>query len=82
MFEREERDFVSPGGKTYVRNFDPSSLLVPTCHQLLEAKGWAESSSAEELRRYVNWWTTGNGFFPGASDLAQEAGRLIEVLRR
>lgn len=39
-------------------------------------------STARQLRRYVDWWTTANGFFPGATDLAAEAGTLLEELRR
>ncbi len=39
-------------------------------------------STVRQLRRYTDWWTTENGFFPGGSDLAAEAGSLIEVLRR
>jgi hypothetical protein len=39
-------------------------------------------STARQLRRYVDWWTTANGFFPGAADLAAEAGTLLELLRR
>ncbi|MCU0974508.1 MAG: hypothetical protein MUF80_11230 [Burkholderiales bacterium] len=35
-----------------------------------------------QLRRYVDWWTTGNGFFPNAVDLSVEAGKLIQALRR
>lgn len=33
-----------------------------------------------QWRRYTEWWTTANGFFPGGSDLAAEAGRLTKVL--
>jgi hypothetical protein len=39
-------------------------------------------STERQFRRYVNWWTTANGFFPGRSDLATEAGKLAEELRR
>ncbi len=35
-----------------------------------------------QLSRYRDWWTKANVFFPGAPDLATEAARLIEVLRR
>ncbi len=38
-------------------------------------------STARQLRRYTDWWTTKNGFFPGSPDLAAEAGKLIEVLQ-
>jgi len=34
-------------------------------------------STERQLRRYVNWWTTANGFFPGRSDLAPDAASLL-----
>jgi hypothetical protein len=34
-------------------------------------------STRRQLRRYVQWWTTANGFFPGAPDLAAEAAALL-----
>jgi hypothetical protein len=34
-------------------------------------------STRRQLRRYVEWWTTANGFFPGAPDLAAEAAALL-----
>ena len=34
-------------------------------------------STERQLRRYVGWWTTANGFFPGRSDLAAEAASLL-----
>ena len=37
-------------------------------------------STARQFRRYVGWWTSANGFFPGRSDLAAEAGALIQEL--
>jgi hypothetical protein len=39
-------------------------------------------STERQLRRYVDWWTTVNGFFPNAVDLSVEAGKLIQELRR
>ncbi len=39
-------------------------------------------STERQLRRYVNWWTTANGFFPATTDVASEAERLIQELRR
>jgi len=39
-------------------------------------------STERQLRRYVDWWTAANGFFPGTSDLAAEAGNLLQELRR
>ena len=39
-------------------------------------------STERQLRRYVQWWTTANGFFPGTSDLAGDAASLLEELRR
>ena len=39
-------------------------------------------STERQLRRYVNWWTAANGFFPATTDLASEAERLLEELHR
>lgn len=39
-------------------------------------------STRRQLRRYVDWWTSENGFFGGNADLAAEAGELLEVLVR
>lgn len=38
-------------------------------------------STQRQLRRYIDWWTTGNGFFPKTSDLAADAHRLESVLQ-
>lgn len=35
-------------------------------------------STERQLRRYVVWWTTENGFFPGRADLATEAASLLK----
>ena len=37
-------------------------------------------STARQFRRYVGWWTSANGFFPARSDLAAEAGALVQEL--
>lgn len=38
-------------------------------------------STARQLRRYVNWWTKGNGYFGDRpADLSDEAGRLLAVI--
>ena len=37
-------------------------------------------STARQFRRYVDWWTSANGFFPGRGDLAAEAGALVREL--
>jgi hypothetical protein len=37
-------------------------------------------STASQFRRYVNWWTNENGFFPGRADFAAQASRLVDVL--
>lgn len=37
-------------------------------------------STARQLRRYIDWWTTANGFFPGAADLAAGARALVRKL--
>jgi hypothetical protein len=37
-------------------------------------------STERQLRRYTDWWTNGNGFFPGTSDYATRAEQLLQVL--
>jgi len=39
-------------------------------------------STKRQLRRYIQWWTPGNGFLPGVNnnDLAANAGKLLELL--
>jgi hypothetical protein len=37
-------------------------------------------STKRQFRRYIDWWTSANGFLPGRSDLATEAGALVRVL--
>lgn len=37
-------------------------------------------STKLQFRRYIDWWTSANGFLPGRSDLAAEAGTLIQEL--
>lgn len=37
-------------------------------------------STVRQFRRYVDWWTSANGFFPGRSDLAAETGTLVQDL--
>jgi hypothetical protein len=41
---------------------------------------FAIESTRRQMRRYVRWWTTGNGFFPGSEDLAQDATDLLRIL--
>lgn len=38
-------------------------------------------STLRQLRRYSDWWTAANGYFPGAADLSSEAGRLAAELQ-
>jgi hypothetical protein len=39
-------------------------------------------STGRQLRRYVDWWTNANGFFPGASDVAAQAKEMLEEIER
>ena len=39
-------------------------------------------STATQFRRYVNWWTNENGFFPGRADVAAQAKRLVDILSK
>lgn len=39
-------------------------------------------STASQFRRYVNWWTNENGFFPDRSDFAAQANRLVDILNK
>jgi hypothetical protein len=38
------------------------------------------TSTRLQFGRYVHWWTSANGFFPGVDDLAQPATRLLRIL--
>jgi hypothetical protein len=38
-------------------------------------------STKRQFRRYVDWWTRGNGYFGGSPDLADEARQLLRELR-
>src|SRR5262249_4572726 len=43
--------------------------------------GFAAKSTRRQLMRYVSWWTTANGYFPGCeSDIAAQAQALAECL--
>jgi hypothetical protein len=39
---------------------------------------FAIESTRRQLKRYVSWWTNANGFFPGRTDLSNDAIQLIE----
>jgi len=39
-------------------------------------------STGRQLRRYVDWWTNANGFFPGTSDLSAQAKEMLDELGR
>jgi len=41
---------------------------------------YAAATTRDQLRRYVDWWTNDNGYFPGATDLSQQAEELLEHL--
>lgn len=45
-----------------------------------DAALFALDSACRQLRRYVEWWTTGNGFFPGREDLSKRAGAVLPTL--
>jgi len=38
-------------------------------------------STLSQLRRYCEWWTNSNSYFPGRTDLALDAGHLMELLK-
>ena len=38
-------------------------------------------STERQLKRYVDWWTSENGYFDGAGDLKQDALELLSALR-
>lgn len=43
--------------------------------------GFAVTSTRRQFERYVNWWTKGNGYFPGCeSDLSLQAQALVKCL--
>ena len=51
-------------------------------HRQTDGDTFPLESTERQLRRYVQWWTTANGFFPGTSDLAGDAASLLKELRR
>jgi hypothetical protein len=71
---------------------EQTSLALAAVNALVEMKALVQRQTAgdtfplesteRQLRRYVQWWTTANGFFPGTSDLAGEAASLLQELRR
>jgi hypothetical protein len=68
------------------RQLDEAVEALRDLERRVELKGRAEGkgdrfpleSTARQLERYASWWTTGNGFFPGAADLAADARQVIE----
>lgn len=43
--------------------------------------GFAVKSTRRQFERYVNWWTKGNGYFPGRkTDIAVQAQQLVDCL--
>jgi hypothetical protein len=45
-----------------------------------EKRAFAIESTRRQLGRYVDWWTTANGFFPGRGDLREDAQQLLALL--
>jgi hypothetical protein len=43
-----------------------------------DADAFPLESTARQFRRYADWWTSANGFFPGRADIAAEARTLIQ----
>jgi hypothetical protein len=55
-----------------------AALLVASARKA--NKPFAIESTHRQINRYVWWWTNEHGFFPGVSDLSQDARELLEVL--
>ena len=45
-----------------------------------KSEQFAIDSTRRQLNRYVMWWTNKNGFFPGITDLSNDAKQLVERL--
>jgi hypothetical protein len=71
-------------GQTLPAGSAKKALAEMKARAVAEAGGdtFPLESTERQLRRYVDWWTAANGFFPGTSDLAAEAGSLLQELRR
>jgi hypothetical protein len=55
-----------------------ASLLVTRA--LSSGEDYAIGSTRRQIERYVRWWTSGHGYFPGGNDLSADAGELLGVL--
>jgi CHAT domain-containing protein len=64
---------------------DAAQKALKDMKTLVKEQGGSDTfpleSTERQFRRYVDWWTTANGFFPGTTDLGAEAGKLVDVLR-
>ncbi|MCO8272809.1 CHAT domain-containing protein [Actinoplanes sp. TRM 88003] len=89
--EVDDDDVYAPGSLAELYLLAPLAGLPPALDQaerhLVELAGLAGpvpvDSTRRQLTRYVRWWTSGHGYFPGyaGGDLAAEASRLLETLR-
>ncbi len=52
--------------------------MKETVRALEAANKFPIESTERQLRRYVSWWTTANGFFLGRADLVTEAANLLK----
>jgi hypothetical protein len=57
---------------------EAAALLVGRARKAGE--DYAIGSTRRQIERYVRWWTTGHGFFPGVNDLSADAGELLGIL--
>ena len=55
-----------------------AALLVERAREAQDE--FAIESTRRQFNRYVTWWTTANGFFPGRQDLSSDAAQIIAVL--
>jgi CHAT domain len=55
-----------------------ATLLVERARAAKDA--FAIESTRRQFRRYVTWWTSANGFFPGRQDLSTDAEQIIALL--
>lgn len=72
-------DRTAPAAREFVRRVTlrrerGDGASVREAHDAIE-------STRRQLRRYVAWWTTGNGFFPQRQDLARAASHALALVR-
>jgi hypothetical protein len=70
---RAELLLLSPHAREDPQNEAAQAALGEVVARASGRSSFAVMSAQRELRRYVDWWTSANGFFWDGPDLAAEA---------